>query len=142
MAKNIIMSFSNNYIGREKTTGHRQQFHNNLLRFYLYIVTFIFDVNFKVSLRMVLPRNYPWSQLPIILLSELPTFGIINPISWNSQLIANCDLKCSKLPTFTFRITNVLGYGLRVREVVSVKIPIKNLEFTNIAITNTNIYGS
>ena len=35
--------------------------------------------------------------------SELPTFGITNPVSWNSQLVGNFDLNRSELPTF--RIT-------------------------------------
>ena len=33
-------------------------------------------------------------------LSELPTIGITNPVSWNSQLIGSHDLKHSELPMF------------------------------------------
>ena len=54
--------------------------------------------------------------------SELPTFGITNPVSWNSQLVGNFDLKSfgitnnSELPIFGIFNRNTEcepGYGLR-----------------------------
>ena len=45
--------------------------------------------------------------------SELPTFGITNPVSWNSQLVGNFDLNRSELPTF--RITNLWNFQQKHR---------------------------
>ena len=58
---------------------------------------------------LVIPRGTA-SELPLI---GITTFGITNPVSWNSQLVGNFDLNRSELPTF--RITNLWNFQQKHR---------------------------
>ena len=61
---------------------------------------------------LVIPRGTT-SELPLI---GITTFGITNPVSWNSQLVGNFDLNRSELPIFGIFNRNTEcepGYGLR-----------------------------